>query len=70
MHTTSQLPEDLQAIKKQLNLPLVKFESPIFLSGYFQTHILNSPASFADSLAKHYKRVKLIYTCIIVMMSL
>ena len=59
MHTTSQLPEDLLKIKKRLGLPLVKFESPIFLSGFHHYHILDSPSGFADALGKHYKGVSL-----------
>jgi vacuolar protein sorting-associated protein 13D len=55
MYTTSQLPEDLLKIKKRLGLPLVKFESPIFLSGFHHYHILDSPSGFADALGKHYK---------------
>jgi len=31
MHTTSQLPDDLQEIKYHLGFPLVKFEAPISL---------------------------------------
>ena len=57
MHTTSQLPDDLLQIKKQLGLPLVKFESPIFLAGFHQSHLLENPAGFADALIKHYKMV-------------
>lgn len=34
MHTTSQLPDDLQQIKYHLGFPLVKFEAPISLSKY------------------------------------
>ena len=59
MHTTSQLPDDLLKIKKRLGLPLVKFESPIFLSGFYQAHLLDSPSGFTDALAKHYKGVSL-----------
>ena len=59
MYTTSQLPEDLLKIKKRLGLPLVKFESPIFLSGFHHYHILDSPSGFADALGKHYKGVSL-----------
>ena len=57
MYTTSQLPEDLLKIKKRLGLPLVKFESPIFLSEFHHSHILDSPSGFADALGKHYKGV-------------
>ena len=58
MHTTSQLPDDLLRIKKRLGLTLVKFESPIFLAGFHQAHLLETPAGFVDALVKHYKLVR------------
>ena len=57
MHTTSQLPEDLLRIKRQLGFPLVKFESPIFLDGFQHDHILGTTAVYLDALIKHYKQV-------------
>jgi vacuolar protein sorting-associated protein 13D len=56
MNTTSQLPEDLLLIKKQLELTLVKFESPIFLAGFYQAHLLDNPVGILDVVVKHYKR--------------
>ena len=58
MHTTSQLPEDLQQIKKHMGLPLVKFESPIFLDGFYKAHLLDSPSGVVNTLIKYYKKVK------------
>ena len=58
MNTTSQLPEDLLLIKKQLELTLVKFESPIFLAGFYQAHLLDNPVGILDVVVKHYKRVR------------
>ena len=58
MHTTSQLPDDLLRIKKHLGLTLVKFESPIFLAGFHQAHLLETPAGFVDALVKHYKLMR------------
>ena len=57
MHTTSQLPEDLAAIKKSLGFPLVQFESPIILEGFNKSHMLGRPVVFVDSITKHYKKV-------------
>ena len=58
MHTTSQLPQDLQQIKKRLGFPLVQFESPIILQGFHKSHMLGTPHIFMDAIAKHYKKVK------------
>lgn len=57
MHTTSQLPEDLQRIKRQLGFPLVQFESPIILEGFQKSHMLGTPLLFVDAIGKHYKKV-------------
>ena len=56
--TTSQLPDDLQAIKQQLGVPLVKFESPVKLRGFQQSHMLGDTGVYADTLMKHYKKVR------------
>lgn len=58
VYTTSQLPDDLRAIKQQLGFPLVKFESPVKLRGFYQSHMLGDAGIYADSLMKHYKKVK------------
>ena len=58
--TTSQLPEDLKAIKYQLGFPLVKFESPVKLRGFYQSHMIGDIGVYADSLMKHYKKVSFI----------
>ena len=55
--TTSQLPEDLRAIKYQLGFPLIKFQSPVKLKGYQRSHLLGEVNVYVDSLIKHYKRV-------------
>jgi len=55
--TTSQLPDDLKAIKYHLGFPLVKFESPVKLRGFYQTHMIGDLAVYTDALVKHYKRV-------------
>ncbi len=55
--TTSQLPDDLKAIKYQLGFPLVKFESPVKLRGFYQSHMIGDVGVYVDSLVKHYKRV-------------
>ena len=39
MHTTSQLPDDLQQIKYHLGFPLVKFEAPISLGNLIDTDL-------------------------------
>lgn len=57
MLTTSQLPEDLLKIKRHLGFPLVKFESPIYLDGVHQAHVLGDTGVYVDSLSKHYKGV-------------
>lgn len=57
--TTSQLPEDLKAIKYYLGFPLIKFESPVKLKGYYRSHMLGELNAHADNLIKHYKRVKI-----------
>ncbi len=57
MHTTSQLPEDLQRIKRRLGVSLVKFESPIYLGGFHQMHMLGPVSVYSDALVKHYRRV-------------
>lgn len=56
MLTASQLPEDLKRIKRHLGIPLVKFESPILLDGFYQCHTLGSVGNFTSSLGKHYKK--------------
>ena len=56
--TTSQLPDDLRAIKYNIGIPLVKFQSPVKLKGYFKSHVLGEVNVYADSLVKHYKRVR------------
>ena len=58
MRTTSQLPPDLQRIKHHLGFPLVKFESPIYLDGFQQSHVLGTVGMYIDALIKHYKKVK------------
>lgn len=63
MHTTSQLPEDLQHIKKQLGFPLIQFESPILLQGFQKSHMLGTPVLFFDVIGKHYKRVSIVLHC-------
>ena len=55
--TTSQLPDDLKAIKYNLGIPLIKFQSPVKLKGYQRLHTLGEAHVYADSLMKHYKRV-------------
>lgn len=55
--TTSQLPNDLKAIKYLLGFPLIKFQSPVKLKGYRRSHILGEVTVYTDSLMKHYKRV-------------
>lgn len=57
MLTTSQLPEDLLKIKRHLGFPLVKFESPIYLDGFYRSHVLGDIGVYVDSLTKHYKGV-------------
>ena len=57
VHTASQLPDDLQLLKKQLGIRLVQFQSPIFLDGIVRSHMLGTPGLFVDVLGKHYKRV-------------
>ena len=56
MLTASQLPADLKRIKRRLGIPLVKFESPILLDGFYQCHTLGSIGNFTSSLGKHYKK--------------
>ena len=56
--TTSQLPEDLKAIKYHLGFPLIKFQSPVKLKGYQRSHMLGEVTVYMDSLVKHYKKVK------------
>ena len=56
MLTASQLPEDLKRIKRRLGIPLVMFESPILLDGFYQCHTLGSVGNFTSSLVKHYKK--------------
>ncbi len=63
MHTTSQLPEDLQRIKRRVGISLVKFESPVFLGGFRQAHMLGPVAVYTDALVKHYKRVGRLVSC-------
>lgn len=60
MLTTSQLPEDLLKIKRHLGFPLVKFESPIYLDGIHQAHVLGDAGVYVDSLTKHYKGVNIV----------
>ncbi len=55
--TTSQLPDDLRAIKHHLGFPLIKFESPVKLKGYDRSYMLGDVSVYADSLMKHYKKV-------------
>ena len=57
MHTTSQLPEDLHRIKRQLGFPLIQFESPIMFEGFHKAHMLGTPVLFVDAIGKHYKKV-------------
>ncbi len=57
MHTTSQLPLDLSAIKRRLGFPLIQFESPIILEGFQTSHMLGTPVLYADTIGKHYKHV-------------
>ena len=57
MHTTSQLPLDLSAIKKRLGFPLIQFQSPIVLEGFQASHMLGTPVLFIDTIGKHYKYV-------------
>ena len=56
--TTSQLPDDLKAIKYNLGIPLIKFQSPVKLKGFQRSHMLGDPHAYTDSLGKHYKRVR------------
>lgn len=55
--TTSQLPEDLKAIKHHVGIPLIKFQSPVKLKGYHQSHLLGETSVYVDSLVKHYRKV-------------
>ena len=66
MHTTSQLPEDLQKIKRHLGFPLVKFESPVSLNGLHRSHTLGTPGVYADVLMKHYRKVVIPFVCPVV----
>ena len=63
--TTSQLPEDLRAIKYHLGFPLIKFESPVRLKGFQQSHMLGDFSAYLDTLMKHYKRVCIFNFCVI-----
>ena len=56
MLTASQLPDDLKRIKRNLGIPLVMFESPILLDGFYQCHTLGSVGTFTSSLGKHYQK--------------
>ena len=55
--TTSQLPDDLKAIKYHLGIPLIKFQAPVKLKGYQKSHLLGEVNVYMDSLIKYYKRV-------------
>jgi vacuolar protein sorting-associated protein 13D len=57
MHTSSQLPSDLMAIKKRLGFPLIQFESPIHFEGFHKFHMLGTPVLYMDAITKHYKKV-------------
>lgn len=57
VHTASQLPEDLQLLKRRLGIRLVQFQSPIFLEGVARTHMLGTPGLVGEMLKKHYKKV-------------
>ena len=56
--TTSQLPEDLKRIKYRLGFPLIKFESPVKLTGFKQSHMLGDISAYSDCLMKHYTGVR------------
>lgn len=58
MHTTSQLPDDLQQIKYHFGFPLVKFEAPISLGKYTNRYSITIYGNYAIyvSIGGYYRR--------------
>jgi vacuolar protein sorting-associated protein 13D len=57
LHTTSNLPPDLRAIKHSLGVPTVTFEAPVVFDRYSQHHLSGTTQVVLESIATHYKRV-------------
>lgn len=58
--TTTKLPRQLQIIKRQLGLTLIKFEdATIELEPFIKKHPFESTQFLVHSIIKHYKDVRL-----------
>lgn len=56
--TSSKLPAQLQSIKRQLGLTLIKFEdASVDLKPFVKNHSFESSKFFLHSILKHYKDV-------------
>jgi len=56
--TSSKLPAQLQSIKRQLGLTLIKFEdASVDLKPFVKNHAFESSKFFLHSILKHYKDV-------------
>lgn len=59
MLTSSKLPTELQAIKRQLGLTLIKFEDAgVDLEPFRRTHFFESSQFLMNAVIKHFKEVE------------